>query len=300
VRKIPVIIVASAKGGAEMIKSTFTRFLLVAAIAMSLTAAISEGEPLSPPSTQPAGDAAFQALPTSRPSDSEPADLYALAKAKWESQEQACLANLKENDAYKSALADLDQAKQDRATATGDDIASAAQKLMSAMSVLHERQRDALAKDPNVVQAKRELDTAPKASGGIRLAVLPPINRSVLLFAEQSVGKTIGNGECWTPGAEALKSANSKPPDQYVFGRELDPKEAVLPGDIIQFTSVRLQSPNWWVELGTPHHTAVIQKVESKTVYVILGQNPGPVAAKRIDLQFLRSGTIKIYRALPS
>jgi hypothetical protein len=269
-----------------MTKTNLLRLLLLSAIAIPLHWAIdtADAEPLTTPAT--------------RPSDDEQSS-YALAKAKWEAQEQICLDKLRQSDEYKSALAAADQAKSDRAAATGDDVIPAAQKLMQATSAVRQLEQDALSKDAGVAAAKSEMNAAVKAAGGIELAVLPPINREVLLFSEQSLGKTIGNGECWTLGAEALKAANAKPPDMYVFGRELDLKETALPGDVIQFTSVRLEGPNWWMELGTPNHTAVIQKVESKTVYFILGQNPGPVALKRIDFRYLKSGTYKIYRALP-
>jgi len=288
-----------------MINSTtfFERLTLVGAIGIALICAASPARAqtlIAPATTQPVADQASDALPASRPSDSEPLDLYAQAKAKWDALQQACLANLRATDQYKSAMLELEKAKSDRASATGDDIPPAAQRVMEASAVVHKLEQDALDHDLGMVQAKHEMDVAAKASGGLRLAVLPPINRAVLQFAEQSLGKTIGNGQCWTLGAEALKAADARPPDMYVFGRELGPRESALPGDIIQFTSARFEGSHWWLLLGTPNHTAVIQKVESKTVYFILGQNPGPVALKKIDFQYLKSGSYKIYRPLPS
>jgi hypothetical protein len=273
------------------------------AIGLIFTVMRARAEPTGvPASTEPAADQILLASPASQPSDSHAADAYAAAKAKREALEQACLARLRATDQYQSAMLDLEQAKKDRTAATGDDIPAAAQKLMEASSAIHRLEQEALDQDPAVAAAKREMIAAAKAPGGSPTAELPPVNRAVLEFAEQSLGKTIGDGQCWTLGAEALKAARAKPPgpiDVYVFGRQLGASESALPGDIMQFTSCRFEGSWGWLLLGTPNHTAVIQKVESATVYDILGQNPGPVAARKIDFQYLKSGSYKIYRPLP-
>ena len=132
----------------------------------------------------------------------------------------------------------------------------------------------------------------------------PPLNQGVLKYATAQVGKKVGNGECWTLAAEALKDAGAKHANGYTFGRKLDKAEPVLPGDVMQFTSARFAGHSgrrsWTVELGFPHHTAVVQAVEGPTKYRILEQNPGPVKAATIDFKDLKSGSYEVYRPEPA
>ena len=135
---------------------------------------------------------------------------------------------------------------------------------------------------------------------------VPLVNQRVVAFAKQNLGKKVGNGECWTLAADAISAAGGKRPRDYVHGRELRPGEAVLPGDIMQFTSVRLENRKGWVQLGSPHHTAVVQEVAGPKTYKILHQNVGGgggdpkiVKSQTINLAELKSGSIKIYRPQP-
>ena len=274
------------------------RFLLLSCIVTPFfhSLARADDQPAQISTTQPSLDLAS---PASRPSDTDLPDRFAQAKAAYQASTQACLDKLRQSADYQTALANLETAKQNRAAATGDSIPAAAQDLIQARTAVSTLERDALAHDPSIAAAKREMDAAAAAEGGIRLAVLPRLNRAILVYAEQSVGKVIGNGECWTLGHEAVESAGARQVDAYVWGRELGPKETVLPGDIMQFTSCKLQGPRWSLTLGLPNHTAIVQKVEGTTVFWILGQNPGPVVARRVDFQYLVSGSYKIYRPLP-
>src|SRR5438105_4789346 len=93
---------------------------------------------------------------------------------------------------------------------------------------------------------------------------LPALNDKVLKFAEASVGKQVGNGECWTLADEALADAGARRPGRdglgvYVFGRELKSDEAVLPGDIVQFSDARFESRAGAIAV-IPQHTAVVTK----------------------------------------
>jgi hypothetical protein len=137
------------------------------------------------------------------------------------------------------------------------------------------------------------------------LAVIPAVpllNQQVLAFARQNLGRKVGNGECWTLAADAITAAGGERPRDYVHGRELRPGETVLPGDIMQFESVRLESRKGWRTLGSPHHTAVVQSVSGPKTYSVLHQNFGggeegkKVQAITINLAELTSGTVKIYR----
>jgi hypothetical protein len=230
---------------------------------------------------------------------SQPTDRYAIAKATYATTVQTCLDKLHLSDAFKSAATNLETAKANRATATGEDIPAAAQALMQARSALNTLEQNALTHDPAVAAAKHDLDAITTSRGGAQRAELPPLNRSILTYAEKSLGQKIGNGECWTLAHEAVLNAGAQMPDTYVWGRELKPDEPILPGDIMQFTTARFEGPGWWYQMGNPNHTAIVQKVESKTVYWLLWQNPSPVISKRIDFQYFKTGSYKVYRPLP-
>jgi myosin tail region-interacting protein MTI1 len=135
---------------------------------------------------------------------------------------------------------------------------------------------------------------------------LPELNDKVLKFAEASVGKQIGNGECWTLADEALAEAGARRPGRdgwgvYVFGRELKADEAVLPGDIVQFTEARFESKGgMFAEI--PQHTAVVTKREGGKLS-ILHQNwnkSTKVAKLDLDLAELKKGTVTFFRPQPT
>jgi len=128
------------------------------------------------------------------------------------------------------------------------------------------------------------------------------LNDAILAFARKNVGVQVGNGECWTLAAEAVKVAGAKRPDDYVFGRELEPDEAVAPGDILHFESVRIEEKRRHMTLGAPHHVAVIEQVLGPNRLRILHQNfGGDKTVQSIDLNFaaMTEGKAKIYRAVP-
>lgn len=128
-----------------------------------------------------------------------------------------------------------------------------------------------------------------------------PMNATILDFARKNLGKQVGNGECWTLADKALKLAGAQAPDTYVWGRPLGPKEAILPGDVIQFTTVRLEKDGGFQGLGNPQHTAIVAKVLSPTELVILHQNYGvkTVTELTIDISTKTAGELVIYRPLP-
>ena len=81
------------------------------------------------------------------------------------------------------------------------------------------------------------------------------------------------------------------------------PGEEVCPGDVVQFTSVKLEKPGRTQFLGMPNHTAIVGRVMSPEVYVILQQNAGKagrtVSDSTIDLSTKTEGKIEIYRPIP-
>lgn len=125
------------------------------------------------------------------------------------------------------------------------------------------------------------------------------IARGIVGFATSNIGKQVGNGECWTLAAEAMKAAGAEPPKGYTFGDEIRLNQ-IQPGDILQFTSARFDEPGYWAIMGTPNHTAVVYTVGERTF--ILHQNvSGKKYVQSFDLDFdnLTSGRVQAFRPRP-
>jgi hypothetical protein len=71
------------------------------------------------------------------------------------------------------------------------------------------------------------------------------VNQQVIAYAQGSVGKPVGDGECWTFAEKALESAGAKtsrdimgpnigPDADYVWGDKI-PFKDIIAGDILQF-----------------------------------------------------------------
>jgi hypothetical protein len=159
-------------------------------------------------------------------------------------------------------------------------------------------------------------------------ANLPPLNKTMLEFAQKSVGKKIGNGECTTLAIEGLKAGGAKTTydygvsgldKDYVWGKLVEKFEDVLPGDIIQFRDVIVVSKDV-VRKGNmtfsttststiEHHTAIIAKNLGGGKFALLDQNRGTaqdteeqrrrVQASEIDLNKKTQGKLWIYRPQP-
>lgn len=124
--------------------------------------------------------------------------------------------------------------------------------------------------------------------------------KDVVRFATSQIGKQVGNGQCWTLAAEALKAAGAEPPKGYTYGDEIAVKD-IQPGDILQFTTARFDEPGYWAVLGTPDHTAVVYSLGDRTF--ILHQNfSGKKYVQTFDLDFdnLTSGRVQAYRPRPA
>ena len=124
-------------------------------------------------------------------------------------------------------------------------------------------------------------------------------NAAIVAFGIENVGKQVGNGECWTLGAEALKAAGARRPNGYVFGNEI-PLDHAVPGDIIQFESARFVGPNYWIQMGVPNHTAILYVVNG-TKMLLLNQNVNGsrlVQFSMVDMAELQTGTVTVYRAV--
>ncbi|TNE52669.1 MAG: hypothetical protein EP338_14345 [Bacteroidetes bacterium] len=132
---------------------------------------------------------------------------------------------------------------------------------------------------------------------------LPELNQQVLKYVDQQIGKKVGRGECWDLAQEALDGISAKWDGNLKFGRLINPKrEAILPGDIIQFEKVRVkfQDGNFEITENYQHHTAIVYEVEGKTQLQIAQQNTSysgkKVAVSPLDLKNIDRGKIFIYR----
>jgi cell wall-associated NlpC family hydrolase len=146
-----------------------------------------------------------------------------------------------------------------------------------------------------------ERDTPEKSANTAR-RVPPPnsqIAKDIVRFATSQIGKQVGNGQCWTLAAEALRAAGAEPPKGYTFGTEI-PLQQIQPGDILQFTTARFDEPGYWAIMGTPNHTAVVYSLGDRTF--ILHQNVGGkkyVQTFDLDFDNLTSGRVQAFRAVP-
>jgi len=144
------------------------------------------------------------------------------------------------------------------------------------------------------------------------------LNNQMLAFANENKGKQIGRGECWDLAAEPLNKHGASWDGQFGFGKKIgsgnssglkmESGAVLLPGDIIQFTSVKTAWTKTlpgggfmrgWETLGMPHHTAFISNFDGKSLLTLLHQN---VSGKRyivettLDISNIKSGTYIIYR----
>lgn len=146
----------------------------------------------------------------------------------------------------------------------------------------------------------------------------PPIGEQVVAFARAQLGQQVGDGECSTLAAEALRHAGARRSARGVWGEELPSVKEVRPGDIIQFERavfVRTRDQTdgstitWTMQY--PHHTAIVASVRKRgkrPVFVVLHQNASAegdakdlemrkvVQERVVNMAEFRSGTLKAYR----
>jgi hypothetical protein len=127
------------------------------------------------------------------------------------------------------------------------------------------------------------------------------LNREILEFCEDHLGKKVGGGECSHLAEEAFKSVNAKPirysGKTYIWGREVKAGQKVLPGDVVQLEGCKFQN------FSAGHHTQVIRRILGPNRYEVLEQNSNgrrTVGPGQLDLGRLLEGSVKIYRPLPA
>jgi len=143
-------------------------------------------------------------------------------------------------------------------------------------------------------------DTKPATGGGGDEAPknVPALNQKVLQFSIDMLGQQVGNGECWTLGAEALRTAGAQPPNLYDFGDDVENISGIVPGDILQFHSAKFETANSTVWMGAPNHTAVVYRITGSQVTVLHQNfnNNRTVSTLTFDLASRTSGTVIAYR----
>jgi hypothetical protein len=144
----------------------------------------------------------------------------------------------------------------------------------------------------------------------IQQPAVPALNMKIIEFVNQSMGKTVGAGECWDLAAIALDYADayhdrSSEKTIYIFGKEVDPEaNTIYPGDIIQMKNVKLQynKDNAIYTEHMDHHTAIVYKVNGKGDYEIAHQNTSfsgrKVGRSTLRLEDMKSGKLIFYRPI--
>ena len=106
-----------------------------------------------------------------------------------------------------------------------------------------------------------------------------PTAKKIVTFAEQHIGKKVGDGQCWGLANLAYLYAGIRHRGGYVWGRRIHwQTEGVRPGDIIQFSNARY--PYAYTD---ENHTAIILKV------VVFPQPDGPNNVTNFPASILRS-----------
>jgi hypothetical protein len=138
------------------------------------------------------------------------------------------------------------------------------------------------------------------------------LGSAVVRNARSQLGQKVGDGECWTLADQSLRAAGARRPGRdgmatYVFGRRLGSRDALRPGDVLQFENARFEHQNpgggsSWFDM--PHHTAIVGQVRGKVV-TIYQQNFGNTADEKrvrtdtINLAERVRGTVTAFRPIP-
>ena len=148
------------------------------------------------------------------------------------------------------------------------------------------------------LRASRETAAEAKAAADARAAEADAAAKKIAQFAQDNIGKTIGNGDCWTFANHAFIAAGVRRPGKAtrVWGKEIDwREEKARPGDILELEKVVFASG-----IRTDgKHTAIIVGCKKKGVMTVCHQNQGGrkfVTTNVYDLNTVTSGTVKVYR----
>lgn len=132
---------------------------------------------------------------------------------------------------------------------------------------------------------------------------LPALNQQIVDLAYTKLGKKVDRGECWDLAAFVLNKSGASWDKYMEYGRKINHKrEEILPGDIIQFTRVKIKYEEngsiFFESMGM--HTAVIVKKLGKNKFLMLEQNTDrhgrKVGESILRLDAIVKGKIEIYR----
>jgi hypothetical protein len=128
-------------------------------------------------------------------------------------------------------------------------------------------------------------------------ANVPPLNRKVIEFCAQNVGKQVGLGSHHDLAVEALAAAGARRTAVYAHGRKLGALDSPLPGDVIRIEDARFRGNGRWRIIG--NGTAIVETVQSPTVLAALHQKDKAVARTTFRLHEKQDVEIAIYRPRP-
>jgi hypothetical protein len=138
-----------------------------------------------------------------------------------------------------------------------------------------------------------------------------PLNEKVVEYARSKLGEKVGDGQCSSLAAEALRYAGGRRRrgEGGTWGDELKSMLDAKAGDIVQFENVEF-SHTYFRDDGARftqnhsfgHHTAVISRVQkrgTKPILVILHQNVGGIQLVQewtMNMAHKKRGSVKVYR----
>jgi hypothetical protein len=123
-----------------------------------------------------------------------------------------------------------------------------------------------------------------------------PVAGKILEYSMKNFGKKVDRGECWDLANGALNYANADWEAPFKFGEKVDYKKDLQPGDILQFTNIKMKMPSGGMSF--PKHTAIVYKAKGNEV-TLLHQNfnnKKTVDSVTISFDYIKSGKIEAYR----
>jgi hypothetical protein len=146
-------------------------------------------------------------------------------------------------------------------------------------------------------------------SPGTAKGSAPSMADRIIGYPKRNFGQKVGDGECFTLADRALAGAGAKsaadfgtvaPDIDYVWGTPVSLAD-VRPGDIVQFRDYRFDREVVTKKTGetvtdtdfqerTPHHTAIVERVDGGGAFTVLEQNVDSSPVVRNQLFFKDSG----------
>lgn len=153
----------------------------------------------------------------------------------------------------------------------------------------------------------------------LEAAMAPPdqnlsASQRVVRYAKVKVGHVVDRGECWDLPFFALKASNAKTPhdlgtDLYVWGTVIADLKSAQPGDILQFSNVKIHREwregnkvKWQDFTFGERHSAVVESVDGMFFTTLNAHINGKKKVTRLVLNLspenITSGTITLYRPI--